>query len=200
MFVIGITGGTGGGKTSALRVIRELGGHVIDCDALYHDLLETNADLLREIGEAFPGTVSEAGLDRKRLGRIVFADEKKLEQLNGITHRYVGQAVDAELAQCRREGFSLAAVDAIALIESGLGDLCDRTVAVTAPEEMRVQRLMLRENIPEEYARLRIRAQKSDAWFREHCDVTLVNDGTREEFREKCLRCFTRAEEIEEQQ
>ena len=190
MFVIGITGGTGSGKTTALETVRALGGAVIDCDEVYHGLLATDKALLEAIEEAFPGTVEDGVLQRKKLGQIVFGDEEKLLKLNGITHGFVKKAVDERLAEARREGRTLAAVDAIALIEGGLGELCQATVAVTAPEEMRVRRLMAREGITEEYARARIRAQKSEDWFRQHCTVTLVNDAGREEFAEKCRRCF----------
>ena len=59
MFVIGITGGTGTGTTTAMEVVRELGGAVVDCDEVYHGLLETDAAMLAAIGAAFPGTVEE---------------------------------------------------------------------------------------------------------------------------------------------
>ena len=81
---------------------------------------------------------------------------------------------------------ALAAIDAIALFEGGLSQLCDTTVAVCAPKADRIRRLMERDGISREYAENRINAQKSESWFREKCDHTLYNDGTREEFREKC--------------
>lgn len=190
MFVIGITGGTGTGKTTALEAVKALGGQVIDCDELYHELLRTDKALLRAIGDAFPGTVEGGELRRKQLGQIVFGDEEKLQKLNGITHAFVDRAVEQRLADFRARGVTLAAVDAIALIESGLGLRCGATVAITAPEEERVRRLIAREGITEDYARLRIRAQKSEDWFRQHCTVTLENSGSREEFAEKCRRCF----------
>ena len=190
MFVIGITGGTGTGKTTALEAVRALGGAVIDCDEVYHGLLETDGKMLAAIEEAFPGTVEGGVLQRKKLGQIVFGDEEKLQKLNRITHGFVKVAVEKALEEARQAGKTLAAVDAIALIEGGLGQLCQATVAITAPEELRVARLMAREGVTEEYARLRIRAQKSEDWFRQHCTVTLVNDASREEFAEKCRRCF----------
>ena len=190
MFVIGITGGTGAGKTTALDAVRALGGDVLDCDAIYHRLLREDRELLEAIGSAFPGTVTEGVLDRKKLGTLVFGSPEKLEALNRITHRYVYREVERLLEQAEAEGSTLAAVDAIGLIESGLGDLCAVTAAVVAPEEERVKRLVAREGISEEYARLRIAAQKPDAWFREHCAVTLENRGTREEFLEACKQRF----------
>ena len=85
----------------------------------------------------------------------------------------------------------LAAIDAIALVESGLSRLCDVTVAVTAPVDVRVARLMVRDRIPESYARARIAAQPSEDFFRTHCDYVLENNGTAQEFREKCLAFFS---------
>ena len=85
MFVIGITGPTGAGKTTALRVLEEMGGAVFDCDAIYHELLRTDGALLGRIEAAFPGVVQNYVLDRKALGRRVFADPKGLDRLTGIT-------------------------------------------------------------------------------------------------------------------
>ena len=184
--IIGITGGTGCGKTTALEAIRELGGTVVDCDAVYHRLLQTDQALLHAIDARFPGTVTGGVLQRKKLGSIVFSDEAALADLNAITHAAI-------LLEVRRllEGISgLAAIDAIALIESGLAALCDVTVAVTAPEEVRIARLMARDGISQEYAAARIAAQKSQAWFSGRCDYTLVNDSTQADFHKKCLAFF----------
>ena len=190
MFVIGITGGTGSGKTTALDAVRDLGGAVLDCDAIYHRLLREDAELLGEIDAAFPGVVSEGSLDRKKLGSLVFGDPAELSKLNAITHRHVCGECERLLKRAEEEGKTLAAIDAIGLVESGLGDLCRVTAAVTAPVEERVKRLMAREGISEEYARLRISAQKSDEWFRENCTLTLENRGSREEFLEVCKQRF----------
>ena len=180
--ILGITGGTGCGKTTLLKEIENRGGLVLDCDAVYHELLTRDDALLSAIEGRFPGVVENGELQRKKLGAIVFADEQALLDLNAITHG----AIRAEIVRRLSEKPSLAAIDAIALFEGGLANLCDTTVAVCAPEEDRVQRLMQRDNISREYAQNRIRAQKSESWFREMCDHTLYNDGTREEFREKC--------------
>ena len=89
-------------------------------------------------------------------------------------------------------GPELAAIDAIALFEGGLAELCDVTVAVTAPVEDRVRRLMTRDGIGEDYARSRIAAQHDESWFRQRCDHVLVNDGTLDAFATKCV-AFLRA-------
>lgn len=181
--IIGITGGTGCGKTTLLKTIAEKGGLILDCDAIYHELLISDISLLGAIDNRFPGTVEKGQLQRKKLGAIVFADENALRDLNRITHG----AIKAEVLRRLAEKPKLAAIDAIALFEGGLAELCDVTVAVTAPEEVRVKRLMLRDNISEDYARSRIAAQHSEQWFREHCDYILENHSTEAAFREKCL-------------
>lgn len=181
--IIGITGGSGCGKTTLLRMIADMGGMVMDCDAIYHQLLETDESLLCAIEDRFSGTVKNGYLDRKALGAIVFADKVALEDLNRITHGAVTREVKCRLAEKPK----LAAIDAIGLFESGINSVCHTTVAVTAPEEERVRRLMARDGITEAYARQRIAAQHTDEWFREHCDYVLQNDGTQAEFEAKCV-------------
>ena len=181
--ILGITGGTGCGKTTLLKVIEEKGGLVLDCDSIYHQLLTRDDQLLNAIEARFPGTVEYGVLQRKKLGSIVFSDENALMDLNKITHG----AIKAEVLRLLETAPKLAAIDAIALFEGGLADLCDVTVAVTAPAEVRVQRLMKRDNISEDYARSRIAAQHDETWFRERCDWTLENNGTEVQFHQKCL-------------
>ena len=184
--IIGITGGTGCGKTTALKAFAELGGLVLDCDQIYHQLLKTDKALLQSIEQHFPGTVQNGELDRKKLGSIVFSDEEKLKQLSTITH----QAVKQEVLRALQGGHKAVAIDAIGLFEGGLAELCDTTVAVTAPEECRVSRLMAREGITAEYALSRIRAQRPQEEFVKLCQYRLHNDGTQEQFRQKCLAFF----------
>lgn len=193
MMVIGITGPTGSGKTTALNVIRELGGCVLDLDAVYHGLLKTDKALLAALGERFPGVIQNGELDRKALGSIVFADKQALADLNAITGKYILAETDRQLALARKQGLPIAAIDAINLLEGDLPDRCDVIVAVTAPVEIRVKRLMVRDQISEEYARLRISAQQPNEYFEEHCDHTLRNgEGSQEAFAQNCRDLFTR--------
>ena len=184
--IIGITGGTGCGKTTLLDMLREQGGIILDCDAIYHELLLTDPAMLSAIEARFPGTVEHGSLQRKKLGAIVFSDPQALLDLNRITHA----AVKREVLRRLEEGPALAAIDAIGLFEGDLAELCDVTVAVTAPLEVRVTRLMDRDGITEEYARSRIAAQHDEAWFRERCDYVLENSGTLDAFATKCLAFF----------
>ena len=182
-FIIGITGGTGSGKTTLLNCVRSMGGTVIDCDAVYHDLLKTDKALLSAIEKTFPGTVENGELQRKKLGAIVFADPEKLAQLNAITT----PAICERVRTLTQSAQGLVAIDAIGLFESGLNALCHTTVAVTAPKDARIARLMARDGITAQYAQSRIDAQKDDAFFTANCAHTLENNTTQAEFETKCL-------------
>ena len=184
--IIGITGGTGSGKSTLLHLIEDLGGLVLDCDAIYHELLQTDTALLSAIELRFPGTVTDGSLDRKKLGAIVFADKNALQELNHITHAAVKQEVLRRLASKP----NLVAIDAIGLFEGELDSLCDVTVAVTAPAEDRIRRIMARDGISEEYAKNRIAAQHTDDWFASRCGYVLENNGTVEDFQAKCIAFF----------
>ena len=184
--IIGITGGTGCGKTTALSILEQMGGLIIDCDRVYHDLLKTDKSLLASIESRFPGTVEKGSLNRKKLAAIVFSDEAALLDLNQITHKAVKEEVVRLLASAPQ----LVAIDAIGLFEGGLAELCHTTLAITAPEEVRVARLMARDAITQEQALARIRAQKSQDWFVARCDHHLHNEGSMEAFRENCITLY----------
>lgn len=177
MTVLGITGPTGAGKTTLLREVEKLGGTVIDCDRIYHGMLESDSALQERLERAFGPLRDQSGrVDRKRLGAIVFGDPERLAELNGIAWQLVTDRVRSMLEDSRRQGAALAAVDAIALLESPLGALCQTTVAVLAPPEVRVRRVMAREGISEHYARARVEAQRPDWYFSQNCDHTLINN------------------------
>ena len=192
MTVIGITGPTGAGKTTVLNVLRGLGGTVVDCDAVYHELLRTSNQLQTELKARFGGEIfDETGdLRRKELGAIVFNDKEALADLNAITHRHIIAELDRRIAQAEAQGCPAMALDAVALIESGVAGRCRVTVAVTAAEEIRVRRIMARECIGEDYARSRIAAQKPRSWYEERCDHTLCNDGDRETLEQQARALF----------
>ena len=164
---IGITGPTGAGKTTALQALAELDAHIIDADAVYHALLESSAG-------------------------VVFGDPAALAELNAITHRFILAEIDRQAAGAEEQGRSAVAIDAIALIESGLGETCGAIVGILAPRELRIRRIMAREGISEDYARKRVEAQQGDGFFRTHCDYLLENraDDTPEAFQARAKQLF----------
>ena len=185
MHIFGVTGTTGSGKTSVLEAFRKKGALLLDCDRLYHDLLETSEGMLRELEDRFPDAFEKGRLVRKKLASIVFHNEAPLADLNAITHRYVCEDVKRQLRVHAMSGGQIAVIDAVELISSGLGALCDCTIAVLAPEAERMKRIMARDGLTGEQALERIRAQKNDAYYRENCTYTVLNDGTFEQLSEK---------------
>ena len=185
MIVIGITGPTGAGKTTALDELEKLGGGVIDCDAVYHELLESDIALQGLLIQEFGAIEDEkGGIDRKKLGAIVFHDPEALERLNRIVNEAITKAVKERLEAYQvKKSCPAAAIDAIGLFESGLAQLCDTTLAIIAPAEVRVKRIMAREGISEEYARARVAAQNPDEFYASRCKYVLCNDcSSRAEF------------------
>lgn len=184
--VIGLTGGTGAGKTTLLRALEAMGASIIDCDAFYYERLRVDPALRADIDAAFPGVLNADGsLDRVRLGKLVFGDQERLAALDGIVYRHLPRAIAEAIEQSEAP---IVGVDAVKLIESGAGALCDTTVAVTAPEESRIARIMARDRISEERARARVRAQKSDAEFCAQCDRVFANDAANEAEAERNAR------------
>lgn len=177
MKILGLTGGSGTGKSAACTAFARLGCGVIDADATYRTLCDTCEPMLKEIQNVFGDVFSTDGkLDRKKLGAIVFADAQKLQQLNAITHPYIRQATRDAFAAYSKRGCLLCIYDAPVLFEGQMETLCDKTCAVLATRNTRIARIVARDAITEEYAALRIDAQKDDAFYRERCDYVVQND------------------------
>lgn len=183
MTVIGLTGGTGSGKTTLLHELQTHGAAILDCDRIYDRLLSENGELQAELRGGFPDVFREDGtLDRTALADCVFGDPAALRRLNAIVYYYMGLEVRRLLTEQKRRGAKLAVIDAVNLVDSGLGELCDTTAAVLADEKARLLRIMKRDGIDEAAARRRITAQQTEEYYRKRCKIVLENNGTREAF------------------
>ena len=160
--IIGITGGSGTGKSSLAGL---LGHEVIDADRLYHRIFEENTDLKNELVRRF-GTC-----ERKELADIVFADKNKLDELNAVTFGYIMPAIEEKILPGRD-----VVIDAPLLFESGLDKKCDFTVAVLARRDVRIKRIMARDALSQSKAELRIDAQKPDEFYAERADCVVANN------------------------
>lgn len=191
MLIIGITGGSGSGKSTVANLLCELGACTIDADAVYHKLLNESAEMLRELKERFPEAVDAEGtLQRRLLAKIVFSDTNALTDLNAIAHKFVLAETDREIARRYQQNEEYLCIDAIALFESNLKSVCDVTIGVIAPRDIRMKRIMARDNLSEEAALDRINAQQSDDFYKERCDYIIINDGNMDSVRRETENVF----------
>lgn len=182
MTIFGITGQTGAGKTTVLQTLQTMDCALIDCDAVYRDILSQNVQLQEELEGIFGDLRDDTGeIDRKKLGSLVFSDATLLLQLNEMTHPYVLKKVEEKIQNAQANGKKSVVIDAISLIESGLSHRCHFVFAVVAAEEKRLARICGRDNISEEYALKRVKAQKSQEFFEENCNAVIKNDFDRVE-------------------
>lgn len=181
MIIIGLTGPSGSGKGWVSAILKKYNIPSIDTDAVYHDLLIPPSTCLDELCSVFGnGILQDGQLNRAALASIVFADKSKLEVLNKITHKYILDKTDMLLSEHEKSGCRAAIVDAPALYEAKYDEKCDFVIAVIAPKQLRLKRIMKRDNISEEAAQRRISAQHDDVFYTSKAKYTVVNDNNEE--------------------
>ena len=188
MKIIGLCGGSGSGKGMVSSLFVKVGIPVIDADAVYHELTTRRSDCLEALCKEFgDGILSGGALNRKALADIVFSSSdapKKRKRLNEISHSFILSEIERRLRSLEKEGIKLAVVDAPLLFESGFDKKCDITVAVISDEDTRISRIMFRDNLTEEEAARRIKAQISNSELIERSDFQIYNNGTVEDLTE----------------
>lgn len=179
MYKVGLTGGSGSGKSTVAAYYAKGGIPVFDCDAVYHELLRTNKELQEELVAGFgKGIINEFGMiDRKALAKIVFEKPERRKQLNKITHKYIFKALDDWMADLEKKKIYAVVIDAPLLYESGLDKKCDYIIGVTAYWDTRVERIMKRDGITKEEAEQRLRAQKENDKHLDKANYRICNDG-----------------------
>lgn len=190
MKVLGVTGGTGSGKTVVCRMLKEQGGKVIDADRITRKLQEPGQAVYQEIRKAFGEEIlaADGTLDRKRLGAIVFSDRKQRAVLNRIVHTRVSQEIKKRIATYRERGdVPFAVLDVPIPIEEGFFDTADCIWAVAANDDLRISRLMKRMGISEAEAAQRIAAQMTNRAYEEIADVTILNESDTEDLKKLVL-------------
>lgn len=176
MPVIGLTGQTGAGKTTVSAYLAEQGFYVIDTDILARKAVE-NKDVLLSLCEEFGNDIllPDGSLDRKKTAQRAFASKEKTRALNDITHPVITAMVHIELEKAQVQGAKGAVIDAAALLESPITQLCTVTASVLAPLEERLERIIKRDGITREQAMLRISAQYPDEYYKEKTDIIIEN-------------------------
>lgn len=174
---VGLTGGIGSGKTTAARMLEVLGAPIFYSDTEGKRILDADPAVRNAVGSAFGVELYASGtVDRKALAAIVFNDKEALARLNAIVHPAVRAAFAAWRAQ---QNAPYVVNEAAVMIESGTYRNMDRLVVVTAPETLRVQRVMQRDGVEREQVLARMRNQMDDAERLSYAQHVLVNDDTR---------------------
>lgn len=178
MLLIGLTGPSGAGKSTVGQLFASFGLPVLNADDIYHTLLTPPSECLSDISACFGQEIlkPDGTLNRQVLASIVFNDPHELEKLNHITHSHVLRDFRRQLKKIRDDGIPAAVFDAPQLFESGANRECNIVVSVLAEEETRIQRIIARDGISRQSALDRIRAQKSDHFFRTHSDYIIENN------------------------
>lgn len=184
MIVIGVTGGSGSGKSRFCHYLsKACQAPVIDADQVYHAITSTPSACTAALADAFGEQVlqQDGSLDRPQLASLVFENSEKgrarLATLNSITHKFVRLEFEEQLATYKQGGNTAVILDVPLLFESGFQDLCHYTVAILASREVRLSRIMLRDNLPREAALRRLNAQPNDDFYIKQCNKTVYNNG-----------------------
>lgn len=174
MFRVGLTGGIGSGKSTVASVLRVLEVPVFDADAAGKELLATDTDLRDAVMRRFGSSIySEGILDRQALAAIVFHDPKALVDLNALVHPAVRKAFQGWTALQKAP---YVVMEAAILTETGGHAAFDRMIVVSAPEELRIKRVIQRDNVAEADVRARIRNQAGEADRLRIADKVIHND------------------------
>lgn len=176
MFILGLTGQTGAGKSFAARRLVELGFSHVDADKVARAAVEPGKPCLEKLREAFGNEIilKDGSLDRKKLAKLAFSGGR-VEQLNAAAHPFIVKEINNELKSLEKSGAKFAVLDAPALFESGADKICDKIMVVTAPAKLRLERIMKRDNIGRERALSRIYAQHNEDFYTEHADFVVVS-------------------------
>jgi dephospho-CoA kinase len=173
VFVIGLTGSIGMGKSTASSMLKSMGLPIFDADATVHGLMAKGGSAVAAVEAAFPGVVVDGAVSRPELGKRVFGNDPALRQLERILHPLVGQAERAFLAGVARRRLRYAVRDVPLLFETGGDKRCDATVVVSAPAHIQRARVLARPGMTEERLNLILAKQMPDAKKRQRADYVV---------------------------
>ena len=178
--ILGITGGSGSGKSIASKFFEDNGFYVIDYDKIAREVCSNGMPCLKELKDTFGCDIFDANgnLLRKKLGEIVFKDKQKLCILNNITHKYIMEQSDKLIASLKGKNIIL---DAPLLFEANLNQQCDKVLCILCTEDERINRISRRDAISTEQAKNRIKSQPCDSFYKEKSDYCVINNGNTDE-------------------
>ncbi len=188
-FVIGLTGNIATGKSVVRKMLEHLGAYGIDADALGHRAIAKGAPGYQPLVDTFGKWIlgPDGEIDRRKLGRLAFADPEIMRQIEAIVHPLVGQAINWLV---KRTNKSVIVIEAIKLLETDLRKSCDSIWVVTAPPEQQLARLIQKRGLTETEAKMRIAAQGDQDAKIAAADVVIYNDGSFEKTWEQVKKAW----------
>lgn len=194
MKIFGLTGGSGTGKTTVAKIFEENGIYVAYADINARNVEKKGTQCYDELVSMFGTEIlkQDGELDRRKLGKIVFEDKEKLKTLNRITHHYIKYDIMSEL---RGVDNDFAAIDGAVIIGSPVEELCEFIVAVEADTKARINRIVERDDIAEDYAKTRILAQPDNEFYRAHASFIIKNNGSYDALRKDTESVIARIKE-----
>ncbi len=190
--LVGLTGGTGSGKSIVREVFSENGYRIIDADTLARKAVESRIVIGSILSEFGDDLMTADGLNRRELANRAFKDSESVKKLNNITHPRITQLFIEELKSLVDLGEKKILFDAPQLFEAGLVIVCDCTVAVLADYELRLERIIKRDSISASEAEKRLKIQFPDSFFRENCDFYIENNNSEKELKKKASELVSR--------
>lgn len=177
--IVGLTGQTGAGKTTVCRVFEENGFAIINADIVARDVMVAGSPCLAELCEHFGEKIlfPDGTLNRRFLANIVFNNKSKLEILNSVTYPYITAEILNRIEEYSDAGHKLILLDAPTLFESRADDFCELIISVVSHEELRLERIISRDNMTREAAQSRINSQLKEEFFWENSDFIIKNNG-----------------------
>ncbi|MBP1044704.1 dephospho-CoA kinase [Enterococcus sp. BWM-S5] len=177
--VLGLTGSIATGKSTAVEVFKKAGFPIVDSDQIAREVVEPGTPGLAAIITAFGSSVlqSDGSLNRKALGKIIFSDDGKREQLNGILAPFLLEKIVGDIEEAKK-GSPLVIADIPLLYEQGYEKYVDLVAVVYIPEQVQMTRLMNRDSLDEEEAKRRMKSQESIEEKKKQADIVFDNQGT----------------------
>ncbi len=173
--VLGLTGSIAMGKSTAAKILQQLGVPVFDADAAVHSLMKPGTATTTAIEKRFPGATNDRGVDRQKLGTIVFADPKALKDLEQIVHPQTRALREQFLRQAALQRRTFVALDIPLLFEIKGERLCDAAIVVSAPAFLQKQRALARPGMTETRLKGILSRQMPDAEKRRRADAVVVS-------------------------
>lgn len=186
MFIIGITGGIGSGKSTVAEFCRQAGFTVLDADAISREVTMAGGTALPEIIEVFgPAALNNKGaLDRERMARSVFSDKRRLDQLSAIIHRHVIEQIVSRAEKLKSSKEKAIFLDVPIPVKHGFLDLCDQIWVVWAQDDVRIRRLRSR-GMSDDEARRRMQMQMTNEEYLRLADRQIDNSSDLETLRDQ---------------